>query len=67
MTGLPYNPDIRRAGTGPKQAAIWLDDEPCIVKGFYEWPKVGDRLVIDGKLYRLVEISDRWVWERESN
>ena len=46
---------------------MWLDGEPCIVKGFTDWPKVGDRYVIDGVLYRLVEISDRWVWEREAN
>jgi hypothetical protein len=37
----------------------------CIVKGFHEWPKVGERYVIDDGLYRLVEISDRWIWERE--
>ena len=56
--------DIRSAGTGPKRTAMWLDGEPSIVKGFHEWPKVGERHVIDGLLYRLVEISDRWVWER---
>jgi len=43
---------------------MWLDGIPCIVKGFTEWPKVGEKHVIDGVLYRLVEISDRWVWER---
>jgi hypothetical protein len=53
--------DIRSAGNGPKSSAMWLDGEPCIVQEFHEWPKVGDRLVIDGLLYRLVEISDRWV------
>jgi hypothetical protein len=58
---------IRRAGNGTKQSAMWLDGVPCIVKGFTEWPKVGDRMVIDGVFYRLVEISDRWVWEREAN
>jgi len=56
--------DIRRAGNGSKRAAMWLDGVPCIVKGFHEWPKVGERRVIDGVLYRLVEISDCWVWER---
>lgn len=57
--------DIRSAGNGPKKTAMWLDGVPCIVKGFTEWPKVGDRCVIDGLLYRLVEIGDRWIWERE--
>ena len=37
-----------------------------MLEGFPEWPKVGDWFVIDGLLYRLVEISDRWVWEREA-
>ena len=56
--------DIRTAGTGPKRTAMWLDGEPCMVTGLDRWPKVGDRFVIDGLLYRLVEISDRWIWER---
>ena len=56
---------IRTAGDGPKRAAMWLDGVPCMVEGFHEWPKVGDRFLIDGMLYRLVEISDRWKWERE--
>jgi hypothetical protein len=59
--------DTRTAATGPKRTAVWLDGEPCIVKGFTEWPKVGQRHVIDGLLYRLVEISDQWVWERETS
>jgi len=36
-------------------------------RDFTEWPKVGERHLIDGLLYRLVEISDRWVWEREAS
>jgi hypothetical protein len=46
-------------------SAMWLDGVPCIAQGFHEWPKVGERHVIDGVLCRLVEISDRWIWERE--
>ena len=56
--------DTRRAGNGPKCSAMWLDGVPCIVEGFHGWPKVGERHVIDGLLYRLVEMSSRWVWER---
>ena len=59
--------DIRKTGTGPRWSAMWLDGEGCIVKGFHEWPKVGDRHEIDGVLYRLVEIGDRWVWGREAS
>ena len=57
--------DIRSAGNDPKQSAMWLDGVPCMVEGFHEWPKVGDRLVIDGLLWRVVEVNDRWVCERE--
>ena len=59
--------EIRSVGDGPKRSSMWLDGVPCIVEGFHKWPKVGDTAVIDGVLYRLVEISDRWVWERESS
>ena len=52
---------IRKAGNGPKRSAMWLDGVPCIVEGFHDWPKVGDRHEIDGVMYRLVEINDRWV------
>jgi len=57
--------DIRSAGDGPQSSAMWLDGVPCIVTGFTEWPKVGEKHLIDGLLYRLVEISDRWAWEKE--
>jgi hypothetical protein len=57
--------DTRIVGDGPKQSSMWLEGVPCIFEGFHEWPKVGERHVIDGVLYRLVEISDRWIWERE--
>jgi hypothetical protein len=40
------NLDIRSAGNDPKQSAMWLDGEPCIVKGFTEWLNVGDWFVI---------------------
>lgn len=49
----------------PKRTAMWLDGVPCVVEGLDEWPKVGDRLVIDGELWRVVAVSDRWVCERE--
>ena len=35
------------------------------ITGLERWPKVGDRLVIEGELWRVVEVSDRWVCERE--
>jgi len=56
--------DIRSAGNGPNRTPMWLDGMPCMVTGLDEWPKGGDRYVIDGVLFRLVEIIDRWVWER---
>jgi hypothetical protein len=57
--------NIRNVGDGPMRGAMWHDGVPCIVEEFHEWPKVGERHVIDGVLCRLVEISDRWIWERE--
>jgi hypothetical protein len=65
MTDTTPDLDTRSAGTGPKQGAMWLDGAGCIVQGFHEWPKVGERYVIDGELNRLVEISNRWIWEKE--
>ena len=59
--------DIRRVGNGPKRTTAWLDGIPCIVKGFTDWPKVGEKHLIDEVLYRLVEISDRWVSERKTS
>jgi len=59
--------DTRSAGTGPKRAAARLDCVPRMVVGFHEWPKVGERHVIDGVPYSLVEISDRWVLEKMPN
>ena len=38
--------DTRTVGTGPKQTAMWLDGAPCMVVGFHEWPKVGERYLI---------------------
>ena len=58
---VPPNLDTGSAGAGSKPAAMWLDDTPCLVVGIEHWPTIGDRLVIDGELWRLVEVSDRWV------
>lgn len=44
---------------------MWLEGVPIMLAGLEEWPKVGDRLVIDGDLWRVVEVSDRFVLERE--
>jgi len=57
--------DTRTVGTGPKRSAMWFDGEPRMVEGFHEWQKVGEKHMIDGLLYRLVEISNKWIWEKE--
>ena len=36
-----------------------------ILAGLEEWLKVGDRFEIDGELWRVVEIYDRIICERE--
>ena len=47
---------------------VWLRrEEPLVLTSLDQYPKVGDRHLIDGVLYRLVEISDRWVWEGETS
>jgi hypothetical protein len=57
--------DIRTVGNGLKKSAMWLDGVPCIVKGFHEWPKVGEKHLIDGEFWRVIEISGRFVLARE--
>jgi hypothetical protein len=57
--------NIRHVGDGPRCYAVWIDCWPGFLDGLDGLPHIGDRLVIDGLLYRLVEISDRWIWERE--
>jgi len=59
--------DIRSAGSGTKRTSMWLDGTPYMVTGLDAWPKVGDRLVIDGELWKVVEVSDRFKLERESS
>ena len=57
-----------RIGDGPRQIPVWLRrEEPLMLTGLDAWPEVGDRLMIDGLLWRVVEISDRWVCERDPN
>lgn len=33
--------------------------QQCMVTGFGQWPMNGDRLTIDGQLWRVVEIRSR--------
>jgi hypothetical protein len=40
------SPDIRTTGDGPGRTTSWLDGVPCIVEGFHDWPKVGERHLI---------------------
>ena len=55
-----------RIGDGPRQIPVWLrTEEPVELTGLDDYPKVGDRYAIDSELWRVVEISDRFVLERE--
>jgi hypothetical protein len=58
--------NIRKVGDGPRCYAVWLDHWPVFLDGLEGLPHIGDRFEIDGVPYSLVEISDRWVWKRES-
>ena len=45
---------------------VWLRrEEPVMLTGLDEYPKVGDRYEIHGELWRVVEVSDRVVLTRE--
>lgn len=60
---LPYTE--HRVGDGEKKIPLWLDDVPVLAVGLEEWPHVGDRFVILGQLWRVAEITDKVVCERE--
>ena len=55
-----------RIGDGPRQMPVWLRrEEPLVLTGLDEYPKVGDRYEIFGELWRVAEVSDRVVLTRE--
>ncbi len=55
-----------RVGDGPRQIPVWLrTEEPVVLAGLDEYPKVGDRYVIHHELWRVAEVSDRVVLRRE--
>ena len=55
-----------RLEDGPRQIPVWLRrEEPVMLTGLDEYPKVGDRYEIHGELWRVVEVGDRFVLERE--
>jgi len=47
------------------RTTVWLNGAPIMLAGLEEWLKVGDRYEIDGELWRVVEVSDRFALERE--
>ncbi len=63
MTAL----NIRKVGDGPRRYAVWLDHWPVFLDGLDRLPHVGDRFEVDGELWRVFEISDRIIYERESS
>ncbi len=58
--------NIRNVGDGPRCYAVWLDHWPVFLDGLDGLPHIGDRFEIDGQLWRVVEIYDRIICERES-
>ena len=58
--------DEYRIGDGPRQMPVWLRrEEPLVLTGLDEIPKVSDRYEIFGELWRVAEVSDRVVLTRE--
>ncbi len=62
---IPSPLNIRRVGDGPRCYAVWLDHWPVFLDGLEGLPHIGDRFEIDGELWRVVEIYDRIICERE--
>ena len=62
---MPSPLNIRKVGDGPRCYAVWLDHWPVFLDGLDGLPQVGDRFEIDGELWRVVEIYDRIICERE--
>ena len=55
-----------RIGDGPRQMPVWLRrEEPLMLTGLDEIPKVGDRYELFGELWRVAVVSDRVVLTRE--
>ena len=49
--------NIRRAGDGPRCYAVWLDTRPVFLDGLDGLLRIGDRFEVDGKGWRVVEVS----------
>ncbi len=48
------NDNKHRIEAGPRQIPVWLrTEEPVVLAGLDEYPKVGDRYEIDSKLWRV--------------
>ncbi len=65
MSGPMPSLNIRKVGDGPRCYAVWLDTWPVFLDGLDGLPHIGDRFEIDGELWRVVEIYDRIICERE--
>jgi len=59
--------NIRRVGDGPGCYAVRLDHWPVFLDGLEGLPHIGDRFEIDGEFWRVVEIYDRIICEREQS
>ena len=57
--------NIRRVGDGPRCYAVWLAHWPVFLDGLDGLPHVGDRFETYGELWRVVEIYDRIICDRE--
>ena len=57
--------NIRRVGDGPRCYAVWLDGWPVFLDGLEGLPHIGDRFVIDGGLWRVVDATGSYLCDRE--
>ena len=54
-----------RVGKGDRAVVLWCEGRPVIVRGLEEYPAVGDQYEAKNELWRVVEISDRYLYEPE--
>jgi hypothetical protein len=67
-----YRPHITkpiepRLGDGPWTVVLWRDRQPAIISGLDRYPIVGDRFVVNGELWRVVDARESYICEREQS
>ena len=54
-----------RIGDDPWTAILWRDQQPVIFSCLDRFPEVGDRFLVNGQLWRVVDTRQSCICERE--